>query len=66
VFSAARVIILMTRADHPARRCCGQFRHHRFGVVMTIVDGMGLIHHLRLALNIFVIPNVAPDLPRAK
>jgi TRAP-type C4-dicarboxylate transport system permease large subunit len=33
-----------------------------FGVVMTIVMEMGLIHP-PVGLNIFVIENVAPDIP---
>ncbi|MEI6053297.1 MAG: TRAP transporter large permease subunit, partial [Opitutaceae bacterium] len=33
-----------------------------FGVVMTIVMEMGLIHP-PVGLNIFVIKNVAPDIP---
>src|SRR5260370_8704867 len=33
-----------------------------FGIVMTIVMEMGLIHP-PVGLNIFVIPNVAPDIP---
>src|ERR1700754_1968951 len=33
-----------------------------FGVVMTIVMEMGLIHH-PVGLNLFVIRNVAPDIP---
>src|SRR6202030_1520533 len=34
----------------------------RFGVVMTIVMEMGLIHP-PVGLNIFVIKNIAPDIP---
>ena len=33
-----------------------------FGVVMTVVMEMGLIHP-PLGLNIFVIKNIAPDIP---
>jgi TRAP-type C4-dicarboxylate transport system permease large subunit len=33
-----------------------------FGVVMTIVMEMGLIHP-PVGLNIFVIKNIAPDIP---
>jgi len=36
-----------------------------FGVVMTIVMEMGLIHP-PVGLNIFVIKNIAPDIPLAK
>ncbi len=36
-----------------------------FGVVMTIVMEMGLIHP-PVGLNIFVIRNVAPDIPPAR
>jgi TRAP-type C4-dicarboxylate transport system permease large subunit len=36
-----------------------------FGVVMTIVMEMGLIHP-PVGLNIFVIKNVAPDIPLAE
>ena len=35
-----------------------------FGVVMTIVMEMGLIHP-PVGLNIFVIKNIAPDIPLA-
>jgi TRAP-type C4-dicarboxylate transport system permease large subunit len=36
-----------------------------FGVVMTIVMEMGLIHP-PVGLNIFVIKNIAPDIPLSK
>ena len=36
-----------------------------FGVVMTIVMEMGLIHP-PVGLNIFVIKNIAPDIPLAR
>ena len=36
-----------------------------FGVVMTIVMEMGLIHP-PVGLNIFVIKNIAPDIPLSR
>lgn len=50
------------RADHlPPLKAAG-FDLIWFGVVMTIVMEMGLIHP-PVGLNIFVIKNIAPDIP---
>ncbi len=50
------------RADHLAAVAGGEFDLIWFGVVMTIVMEMGLIHP-PVGLNIFVIKNIAPDIP---
>jgi C4-dicarboxylate transporter, DctM subunit len=54
-------IILMTAPILPPLKAAG-FDLIWFGVVMTIVMEMGLIHP-PVGLNIFVIKNIAPDIP---
>ena len=50
-----------TLAPLPPLKAAG-FDLNWFGVVMTIVTEMGLIHP-PVGLNIFVIRNIAPDIP---
>jgi TRAP-type C4-dicarboxylate transport system permease large subunit len=61
-FLPAVSIILMTAPIIlPPLEAAG-FDLIRFGVIMTIVMEMGLIHP-PVGLNIFVIKNIAPDIP---
>ena len=55
------IILMMTPIILPPLRAAG-FDLIWFGVVMTIVMEMGLIHP-PVGLNIFVIKNIAPDIP---
>ena len=50
------------RADPAANFTAAGFDLIWFGVIMTIVMEMGLIHP-PVGLNIFVINNIAPDIP---
>jgi TRAP-type C4-dicarboxylate transport system permease large subunit len=63
-FLPAVSIILMTAPIIlPPLEAAG-FDLIRFGVIMTIVMEMGLIHP-PVGLNIFVIKNIEPDIPSA-
>ena len=55
------IILMMTPIILPPLKAAG-FDLIWFGVVMTIVMEMGLIHP-PVGLNIFVIKNIAPDIP---
>src|SRR5246127_2743102 len=55
-------IILMTAPIIPPPLRAANFDIIWFGIIMTIVMEMGLIHP-PVGLNIFVIRNVAPDIP---
>jgi TRAP-type C4-dicarboxylate transport system permease large subunit len=55
-------IILMTAPILLPPLRAAQFDLIWFGVIMTIVMEMGLIHP-PVGLNIFVIKNIAPDIP---
>lgn len=55
------IILMMCPIILPPLRAAG-FDLVWFGIVMTIVMEMGLIHP-PVGLNIFVIKNIAPDIP---